>query len=48
MEKVLDAYQGFEALKLLVHVGAGIVVSLGFITSMDPHVKAINLTFLVF
>ncbi|XP_057973991.1 caffeic acid 3-O-methyltransferase-like isoform X2 [Malania oleifera] len=42
MKKILDAYRGFEELKVLVDVGGGIGVTLNLITSKYPHIKGIN------
>ncbi|KAK9022037.1 hypothetical protein V6N11_002334 [Hibiscus sabdariffa] len=44
MNNILDAYKGFADLldKVIVDVGGGLGVSLGFITSKYPSIKGIN------
>ncbi|KAJ9166717.1 hypothetical protein P3X46_021424 [Hevea brasiliensis] len=42
VKKILDAYKGFDGLKLLVDVGGGTGVTLNIITSKYPHIKGIN------
>ncbi|KAK2649931.1 hypothetical protein Ddye_017420 [Dipteronia dyeriana] len=42
MKRILDTYKGFEQLKQIVDVGGGLGVTLDFITSKYPHIKAIN------
>ncbi|KAJ0967139.1 hypothetical protein J5N97_024056 [Dioscorea zingiberensis] len=42
MKKMLEAYKGFESLKVLVDVGGGLCVTLGIILSKYPHIKGIN------
>ena len=42
MKKILDVYQGFEGLKVLVDVGGGIGVTLNIITSKYPQIMGIN------
>ncbi|GLT85064.1 hypothetical protein SLE2022_032660 [Rubroshorea leprosula] len=42
MKKILDIYDGFEGVKVLVDVGGGIGVALSIITSKYPQIKGIN------
>lgn len=39
---ILDAYQGFEEVKLLVDVGGGCASTLSHIIARHPHIKGIN------
>ncbi|KAJ4850247.1 hypothetical protein Tsubulata_018312 [Turnera subulata] len=42
IEDILEAYKGFEHLKVLVDVGGGLGHTLKAITSKHPHIKGIN------
>ncbi|KAJ0967135.1 hypothetical protein J5N97_024052 [Dioscorea zingiberensis] len=42
MKKMLETYNGFESLKVLVDVGGGLGATLGIILSKYPHIKGIN------
>lgn len=42
MKKMLEVYNGFEDIKVLVDVGGGQGTSLRLITSKHPHIKGIN------
>lgn len=42
MRKVVECYKGFEELNTLVDVGGNLGLSLSFITSKYPHIRAIN------
>lgn len=42
MRALLDAYHGFEDVKVLVDVGGGFASSLSLITARYPHIKGIN------
>jgi tRNA G46 methylase TrmB len=42
MWAALDAYQGFEQVKVLVDVGGGFGSALAEITARYPHIKGIN------
>lgn len=42
MKRILDIYQGFEGLRVVVDVGGGIGVTLRIITSKYPQIKGIN------
>ena len=42
MRAILDAYHGFEDVKVLVDVGGGLGSSLKLITTKYPHIKGIN------
>lgn len=43
MKKILESYNGFEHVKILVDVGGGTGVNLNIITSKYPHIKGVNL-----
>ena len=42
MKKILEKYEGFEGISLLVDVGGGIGASLNMIISKYPSIKGIN------
>lgn len=42
MRAVLDAYHGFDDVKVLVDVGGGFGSSLGLITARYPHIRGVN------
>lgn len=42
MKKILDIYEGFDGLEVLVDVGGGIGDALNIITSKYPHIEGIN------
>lgn len=42
MNRILETYQGFGGIKVLVDVGGGTGAALNMITSKYPHVKGIN------
>lgn len=42
MKKILDVYNGFEGLKVLVDAGGGIGATLNSIISKYPQIKGIN------
>ncbi|KAJ3701528.1 hypothetical protein LUZ61_005233 [Rhynchospora tenuis] len=42
VKKMLQRYQGFTGIDVLVDVGGGVGTTLHMITSMYPHIKAIN------
>lgn len=42
MKKILDIYEGFDGLEVLVDVGGGIGDTLNIITSKYPHIEGIN------
>ncbi|KAJ3707792.1 hypothetical protein LUZ61_011497 [Rhynchospora tenuis] len=43
LKKMLETYQGFEDVHVLVDVGGGVGAALGMITSKYTHIKGINL-----
>lgn len=42
VKKMLERYKGFTSIDVLVDVGGGVGATLQMITSMYPHIKAIN------
>lgn len=42
MKKILETYQGFDALKTVVDVGGGTGATLNMIVSKFPSIKGIN------
>ncbi|KAG0579947.1 hypothetical protein KC19_4G137000 [Ceratodon purpureus] len=42
MRAILDAYHGFEDVKVVVDVGGGFAAALSLITARYPHIKGIN------
>lgn len=42
MKKLLAVYRAFVGIEVLVDVGGGVGISLHMITSMHPHIKAVN------
>ncbi|KAJ1693616.1 hypothetical protein LUZ63_010314 [Rhynchospora breviuscula] len=43
LKKMLETYQGFKDVHVLVDVGGGVGAALGMIVSKYPHIKGINL-----